>query len=123
MATVKGQRASVPAIGKIVRKALVARYGSLYVRVRSGNGTSRSFVDATVAVIQPEDCYCIPYGELCGRCKERINLTHIEARKVVYGAMRAAEAEFNSYTADDGYDTKRDCFLLTVRFIHPSRIQ
>lgn len=117
MTKVGGEYVSTNEISRIVRTALRKRYGTKNVSVTKGSGTASGWIDARVEIPKPSECFCAPQEIYCSRCKEARSLTAQEARKIAYDAMKAAGAEFSSYYADDGYDTKSDCFLLDVRFI------
>lgn len=103
-------------VTKFVKHVLAERYGHKNVSVTSGRGTASSWVEAMIKVGKPEDCHCEPNMTYCKRCCEHLNEASQEARKLVYAAMEKVELRFSTYTADDGYWTERDCFLLQTRF-------
>lgn len=104
---------------KLVKIALVPRYGYKNVSVQRGRGTASFWVYATVHVPKSKSCYCKPTSAFCGLCSEMLFSAKTDARAMVYSAMALRGMKFSTYTVDDLYDTLADCFILDVRFIHP----
>lgn len=114
MTKISGEYVSSTEVTKIVKRALAGRFGQKNVSVKKGSGTASGWVHADIEIPKPTDCHCEPDKTYCGRCREQLNATADEARKIVYAAMEAAGAEFSTYYSDDGTSDEHDCFLLQV---------
>lgn len=93
------------AITKLVKTVLAEKYGYKNVSVKRGRGTAWGWVEATIEVPEPE-----PHSHSLRSMETE------RAREAVYTAMRAAGLKFYTYTADDGYGSERDEFMLQLRY-------
>lgn len=116
MGKLQGEYIPTKEVAKIVREALNERWGRQNVSVRKGTGTATSWVEASVSIPMPKECGCEAHYPYCTICRDILNEANDEAQKRVYSAMEKAGAEFSTYYSDDGYNTERSCFLLSVRF-------
>jgi len=110
---------------KFVKQVLAKKYGFKNVRVVNGTGTAYGWVEARVNIPEPThiECDCPSgdnrwlYGHTCPRHQTEWRRIEQEARDLVYKKMAEAGLRFYHYYADDGYNSERDEFLLTVNFI------
>lgn len=116
MCRIKGEYAPAKEIAKLLRAPLRKRWGTKFVQVRTGTGTASSWVHADVQVKAPANCYCTPQGTYCGNCKERLQESAAEARRLVLDTMKEADAQFSTYYGDMGNEPN-DEFLLQVTII------
>lgn len=114
MSKIKNEYVPAKQLAKIIRGPLRTRYGTENVSVHCGSGTASGWIHADVEVEKPADCFCKPHDTYCERCRNRMHETAEEARKIVRIAMEKAEAKFGTYTADDGYNSEHEEFLLQV---------
>lgn len=66
---------------KIIKKALAYRWGYKNVSVRRGKGTAAPWIEATVTIEKPVECFCFPGHQYCPRCREAMREAHQEALK------------------------------------------
>lgn len=104
-------------INRFIKNALGSRYGRSNVRVASGTGTARAWVEVMVRIARPHDCYCEKGNELCRMCLDARKNASNEARKIAYAAQAKSGEQFASYCTDDPSAESRDCFMLQVQLI------
>lgn len=111
MSKIRGEYVATKEIIKIVKLALVERWGRENVSVKQGRGTASSWVEASIEIPKPHDCHCQLMQPYCDRCREALSGASDEGKKRVYACMQSMRAEFSSYYGD--MDTEpSDCFIL-----------
>lgn len=114
MSQIAGEYVATKEITKIVKLALVERWGRENVSVRKGRGTASHWVEASIEIPHAHDCHCQPMQFYCDRCRFAQIEAAAEARKRVEIAMEHHETKFSQYSSDDGFGDDRDCFILQV---------
>lgn len=100
-------------IAKIVRNTLNRRWGSKNVSVRCERGTASGWINASITIPRPTDCYCEagqPYKQCCTEAR---SLAAEEARTRVVVDMQRNDAKFSTFYGDMDNEP-RDCFNLHI---------
>jgi hypothetical protein len=108
---------------KIIKKTLsenktLKENGILFKRlsVVKGKGTASSWVELWGDIQKPQSCTCTP-EEMCQDCRVLINRAHDLINKEVNITFASLGIEHSTYCSDDGYNTKRDEFLVQLNTI------
>lgn len=89
---------------KPIKKALAAKFGHKNVSVKNGQGTAWGWVE--VRVYSPKHADDMP--------REEELAIEADARAIAYKAVHEAGLKFHTYCSDDGYNSERDCVLVSA---------
>lgn len=115
-ATIEKKYFSTAEMTKMIRERYAIRYGRRNVSVTKGRGTASGWIDATVNIKKPYDCFCSAGQTYCRMCRDAIQATADEARKIAHSALESYGASFHTYYGDMDNDP-HDCFMLQVRIM------
>ena len=98
---------------KMVKEVLSPAFGRSNVSVKSGRGTARGWVCASITVLKSKLCVCKENELYCGYCRQSIQETEARAENLVYSHQ--PKIEFNNFYSDNYPEPRKlNCFLLTV---------
>jgi len=95
-----------------VKRALKGHFNNL--KSVNGQGTAWGWVHLSFDYPKSKECYCDrTQGMYCSKCRD----TQEEAHKKVYELIKKSKIELYNYTADDGYNSERDCMIIDINLI------